>query len=274
MTSLEEIKPRSNPRLLDLIKAAGVDVSDWEQSARGASNPSYCYEWSFVQPDKVAVVTLWYAHLTEENGAIRGRPTPLQKLLHLKPVQIARAEKYAQALDLSWQKQLPVRVVISDGKMRDLKKVDAASSRVRVRMLDPVPWWVESYERSTGQYVLLRGQKPRRVIDQFTAEEQVSRREVVKQVPVRSASVRNAVLQQSCGLCEWCRLPGFETESGDVYLETHHVIPLSEGGLDTVSNVVALCPLHHREAHYGRRRGEMREMLRELLTIVRSLDAP
>jgi 5-methylcytosine-specific restriction protein A len=45
---------------------------------------------------------------------------------------------------------------------------------------------------------------------------------------------------------------------GKVFLETHHVIPLSEGGGDTEGNVVALCPNHHREAHHGANRDRMR----------------
>jgi len=32
-----------------------------------------------------------------------------------------------------------------------------------------------------------------------------------------------------------------------------------------VWNVVALCPTHHREAHYGSRRAEMKAQLLELL---------
>jgi len=46
-----------------------------------------------------------------------------------------------------------------------------------------------------------------------------------------------------------------------VYLETHHVVPHHEGGGDTVKNVAALCPKHHREAHHGIRKSEMRQTL-------------
>ena len=35
------------------------------------------------------------------------------------------------------------------------------------------------------------------------------------------------------------------------YLEVHHKIRLSDGGEDTIDNVVALCPNCHRKAHYG-----------------------
>jgi 5-methylcytosine-specific restriction protein A len=49
--------------------------------------------------------------------------------------------------------------------------------------------------------------------------------------------------------------------NGKVYLETHHVVPLHENGEDSVNNVVALCPNHHREAHHGERRAEIRRLL-------------
>jgi len=49
---------------------------------------------------------------------------------------------------------------------------------------------------------------------------------------------------------------------GRLYLETHHIISLSENGSDEVGNVVALCPNHHREAHYGEASKYIQEKLR------------
>lgn len=56
-------------------------------------------------------------------------------------------------------------------------------------------------------------------------------------------------------------MPGFFRADGSLFLETHHVIPLSEGGKDSTSNVVALCPNHHREAHHGKDAGDIRDKL-------------
>lgn len=59
--------------------------------------------------------------------------------------------------------------------------------------------------------------------------------------------------------------------SGKIYLETHHIIPLHENGEDSSGNVIALCPNHHREAHYGEKGDEMRnEMLRKIATVMRA----
>lgn len=68
---------------------------------------------------------------------------------------------------------------------------------------------------------------------------------------VRDQSVRNAVLKRAGGLCEYCRSEDFLTTAGNRFLETHHIISLSEQGSDTVKNVIALCPNDHRRAHFG-----------------------
>ena len=41
---------------------------------------------------------------------------------------------------------------------------------------------------------------------------------------------------------------------GTRYLESHHVIALANDGEDRLTNVIALCPNDHREAHFGERR--------------------
>jgi len=48
-----------------------------------------------------------------------------------------------------------------------------------------------------------------------------------------------------------CAHPIFDAVGGLPYMEVHHIIPLSEGGPDTIENVACLCPAHHREVHFG-----------------------
>ncbi len=55
------------------------------------------------------------------------------------------------------------------------------------------------------------------------------------------------------------------TDDGSIFLETHHVVPLSERGSDTLLNVVALCANHHREAHLGSSRVSIRNRLLQFL---------
>lgn len=68
----------------------------------------------------------------------------------------------------------------------------------------------------------------------------------------RDPKVKAWVLKEAGGSCECCdsKAP-FTTESGEPFLEVHHLRRLADGGSDTISNAVALCPNCHREMHYG-----------------------
>jgi 5-methylcytosine-specific restriction endonuclease McrA len=70
---------------------------------------------------------------------------------------------------------------------------------------------------------------------------------------VRNAYVSEFVKRQAKGMCQDCYKPApfIVKNTGDPYLETHHIIPLSDGGKDNVENVIALCPNCHRKKHYG-----------------------
>jgi hypothetical protein len=69
------------------------------------------------------------------------------------------------------------------------------------------------------------------------------------------------VLQRADGVCELCGTPGFKTAGGAIYLETHHVVALSDGGPDEHWNVVALCANDHRRAHFSHGREAIQEAL-------------
>lgn len=81
----------------------------------------------------------------------------------------------------------------------------------------------------------------------------------------RDDAVRDYVIRRAGGRCEYCGTTGFELANGQHYVEAHHVIALSAQGPDTVENVIALCPTHHREAHYGGRADELEERFLVLL---------
>lgn len=98
-------------------------------------------------------------------------------------------------------------------------------------------------------------------VDQFQLPEaEIIRQERVSAVFPRSQEVRRAALVRAGGQCERCGVKGFHTSSG-IYLETHHVIPLSENGRDATDNVLGLCPTCHKEAHFSIERALIREEL-------------
>ena len=67
----------------------------------------------------------------------------------------------------------------------------------------------------------------------------------------RDPQVRSAVEARAQDRCEYCGSQGFKRPDGSHYVETHHIIALAHEGADRVHNVIALCPGHHREAHFG-----------------------
>jgi 5-methylcytosine-specific restriction enzyme A len=83
---------------------------------------------------------------------------------------------------------------------------------------------------------------------------------------VRDAKVRDLVLKRAAGICEECNQRGFLKADGKVYLETHHVISLSEQGPDKPHNIIALCANDHRRAHFGRDWKEMQDRFLEKLS--------
>ncbi|GLO70062.1 hypothetical protein MACH17_15790 [Phaeobacter inhibens] len=74
---------------------------------------------------------------------------------------------------------------------------------------------------------------------------------VTSTVFVRNSEFSRKVRQAANGVCDACKRKTFQTQSGDWFLEVHHKKWLSEGGTDTIENMVALCPNCHRQEHFG-----------------------
>jgi len=278
MTTLDDIQPVRKDFVHDLVREAGLDVSDWSNGKRGAAgartNPKYCYEWVFVEPGNAIILNLWHVLLEEENGRIvhrgnfredaeiqfaRGRGNPWGR----------RARKLDEALQLALRDNLAIRVILNAGNRRDRDDPEARASQVTECELDPEAWTLASYDTATGAHVLVRGIVGP-FVDQFVpsepaGSEEVRRCEQAGLVYVRDPQVRSAALLRAAGCCEYCDVPGFARPDGAIYLETHHIVPLHEGGPDTVTNVICLCPNHHREAHFGATAARLREAFQKRL---------
>lgn len=174
-----------------------------------------------------------------------------------------------------------VRVIVVEGDMASEEQMGRESSVVRLRHLDPESWRIVSYDKLSSACLLHRGGPKEATTepaanlayDELLYEDQhgtpgteTPRRAAVSGTAyLRDPAVRASVLERSNGRCEYCDAPGFRTGKGRLYLETHHVIPLSENGKDRVWNVAALCPNHHREAHSGELAPVIRKALLEFL---------
>ncbi len=258
------IYPTIKENVMDLLKLAGVDVSDWVnfEGKNPATNPKYCYDWSFVEPGKVVVLNLWYEDIIEEDDTLYLKDNFKEHAKYFsntfkKPIWAGRALKMDKAVQTALKDNLIVRAIICRGETRRRKVSEPEASKVEGRILDPVPWSISNYNANTGDCTITRGVKKIKTYDQFdlifpSESSKHNKKKVSANVYNRSPIVRNKVLSRANYCCEYCGEIGFLTKDEGHFLETHHIISLSENGNDDELNVIALCPNHHRIAHYGK----------------------
>lgn len=201
----------------------------------------------------------------------------------IKDPRINRAQHFSSTVQLAHRNGIPLSVVIVSGPVREKEVQGQDFDRAIGRELDSQRWLVESFDDESGAFVLVRDEggqsyglhEPDRdlgnakgndtafgnlfVSDQFATETRPDTYIYNGVQRYRDPNVRRLVLNRSEGVCELTGGPGFLMANGRRYLETHHIIPLSEGGADAVENVIALSADAHRQAHFGANRDELRE---------------
>ena len=81
----------------------------------------------------------------------------------------------------------------------------------------------------------------------------------------RDPLVKAWTLQRADGVCELCdKEAPFIDKNGNPFLEHHHILPLAQGGGDTVENSVGLCPNCHRKCHYSQNKQDLAETLKRI----------
>lgn len=260
MTAISSLQPDKRLRVYDLVREAGLDVTDWSNyklPESPAKNPKYCYEWSFVGPDHVAVC-LWFSDMKQDAAGIFQEVNYAQIPSHrpnLSAVQKLRRLSMDKTFRTALAKGLPVRVIIVDGPS------DGKGNRlVKFRTLDPEPWHVADYEHETGRCRLQRGDGPLASkgdpdddtfndlggLDLALLGRDVAAR-ILKTVSgvKRDPAVRRAVIKRCKGTCE---RPACEaTRDYPGFLDVHHILGAEKS--DRPWTCVALCPNCHREAH-------------------------
>lgn len=82
------------------------------------------------------------------------------------------------------------------------------------------------------------------------AKIQPSKRKITTEVYERNSYISEYAKRHAKGKCQLCKSPApFRNKLGQPFLETHHIVWLSQGGADTIDNTVALCPNCHRKMH-------------------------
>ena len=84
---------------------------------------------------------------------------------------------------------------------------------------------------------------------------------------VRDQNVSEYTKRRADGHCQLCKEPApFITKNDEPYLETHHIKWLADGGKDSISNTVALCPNCHRKMHSLNLESDRRILLNDVIT--------
>lgn len=80
--------------------------------------------------------------------------------------------------------------------------------------------------------------------------EAVRKNKMVVNCYERNAYISEYVKRKARGICELCgKEAPFKNKNGEPYLESHHIVWLSKGGIDSIKNVAALCPNCHKKMH-------------------------
>lgn len=274
-SSIAALEPRTYHRLIDLVQAAGLDVSDWSNYKGGAekasANPKYCYEWCFVDGEKV-ILNLWFDDIKIESDSISQK----KNFRNFDPaesnVRRQRASRIDSVLKYSFDRGLSVRVILLKG---DRNKSVSARSAVRFRLLDNMPWVVTSYDKADGSCVIMRG-----IIDEipiisidpeledFTEGEQRRRFVLHRKREAKLRKLKLAEHAQANGGRLRCEVPncGFDFAArygslGEDYAQVHHKTPLSkapsEGIKVKLEELAVVCANCHAMIHRG---GECRPL--------------
>lgn len=269
MAAPKDIKPPGKLLVMDILRSLGMDVSKWADfkggARRAASNPKYCYNWSFLQPGEFVVVCLWYPGLKQKDGKLHYEIHSDQWRRKRTEPGTGSINKRANDLDrhlwLAYCEQLPVRVIIVEAQKE-------TPSKVAGRGLDEVPWAVTQYDLATGTCRLDRGVAPLpKTIGaedlELSGFEGASRRKFVLHRRRESAMRRQKIeeaLSKGNGLA--CEVPkcgfDFEVRYGELgkgYAHVHHLIPLhkapKEGRQVQLKDLAIVCANCHAMIHAG-----------------------
>lgn len=164
--------------VIDLVKAAGIDIGCWYSTKDGrpskspCSNPAYCFNWSFGTSGEPTAVCLWHGalriegqdivfddnlrELAEQLDVIADVPGESEEIVGRARMQARRARAMDSSLRLAFTNEQPIRVIVNEGLRRPVDMLRQESSKVDVRKLDDASWCVVSYDMQTGAQRLVR----------------------------------------------------------------------------------------------------------------------
>ena len=262
--ALISLRPTGKPNVIDLVRQAGFDVSDWGnyQGAPGA-NPKYCYEWCFSDVSgKRSLVNLWFDSLEEADGIIFVDINMRERSKTEVGLRKARALRFDFAIRNAFRRNSKVDVILLDRK-------NAETGSATGRKLDSDSWHVAAYCEDTGSGRLVRGMRATSgeaswdpAVQEFTEGEIFIRlsRHRKRESKARLAKIEHALASGNGRLC--CEVPGcgfdFVKVYGEVgrgYAHVHHKLPLSalppNGAKVRLEDLAIVCANCHAIIHRG-----------------------
>jgi hypothetical protein len=174
--------PRKRAFVMDLLVAAGIDVSAWAYTSEDVAvkkpkaNPSYCYDWSFGSELEGFVLCIWHGTLERRNdqiifeGNLKKHAELLQSLMYAPGTdgakrsrlnqQVRRAKEFEKALEFSYRKGRHLKVILNVGDQRSQDELAEKASKVWHRALDGELWYVHRHDPLTGQTLMVRDVPP------------------------------------------------------------------------------------------------------------------
>lgn len=279
MSIKDDLRPTKKFLVIHLLKEAGFDVSSWAdyKGKHAASNPK-SYNWSFEQAGEMIALCLWYSDIKLEGGEVYHRLVPKNHGAKRKGPGSANWNKRASDMlthvRIAFEQQLPIRVIVVEGKQRNPNDAVPVASKVRARLLDPLAWAVKEYNLETGEWLLVRGMRP--VAPAFSPSdvelsyfEGVRRERFIlhrrRESQLRRDKIAEVLARDGKLVCEVpnCRFDFKERYGilGEGYAQVHHLVPLNnappEGRKIFLKDLAVVCANCHAMIH---RSGECRPL--------------
>lgn len=180
--ALENLAPRRKEVIYDILQRANISVERWHWTKDQIavedfrSNPQFCYNWSFGSIAEGYVLCLWHGTLQAEGGVPYFAESVLDTANELRRIaddrtksasarsrtfdQSVRALNLDAAIRESYDRRLPVRVIVCAGDQRARNELAEKASAVSRRILDSEPWYVHRHDPVSGECKIVRGVKP------------------------------------------------------------------------------------------------------------------
>ncbi len=231
--------------ILEVNKSENI-IDDSKYSADGSSYNGMCIEIAmfreYQMDDKLA-----YANLKEHGllsrlmGPTVVKGTVADYLHSCDSMQIAMDKKSGRIPETCL---IPFPIKVHEIEVKSSAK-SSANSGTKVAPLDDTHTQEEK-EKHASQ---LSVEELKEIAQKQSTKKPKEVKSTVVQ-KVRDPYIAEYARKRANGICQLCGKPApFKRSDGEPYLESHHIVWLSNGGEDSIENTVALCPNCHRRMH-------------------------